>query len=162
MAWRTESVSSGTNAPLDTAVKGEIDIPERKLHATLTLRKNADPALPASHTLELQFVVPSDFPNGGVANVPGVLMKQAAQQRGAPLQGLSVKVTNGYFLIGLSDAPTDNGRNAQLLKEREWIDIPVLYDNGRRAILTVEKGVPGNRAFTDAFTAWDATPTAQQ
>ena len=67
-----------------------------------------------------------------------------------------------YFLIGLSDAPTDNGRNAQLLKEREWMDIPVLYDNGRRAILTVENGVPGNRAFTDAFTAWDATPTAQQ
>jgi hypothetical protein len=162
IAWRTESVSSGSNAPLDTAIKGDIDIPERKIHATLTLRKNADPALPASHTLEIQFVVPNDFPNGGISNVPGVLMKQAAQQRGAPLQGLSVKVTNGFFLIGLSDAPTDSGRNAQLLKEREWIDIPVLYDNGRRAILTLEKGVPGNRAFSDAFNAWDSPTAAAQ
>ena len=162
VAWRTESVSAGTNAPLETAVKGEIDIPERKIHATLTVRKNADPALPATHTLELQFVVPNDFPNGGIANVPGVLMKQEAQQRGAPLQGLSVKVTNGFFLVGLSDAPTDGGRNAQLLKEREWMDIPVLYDNGRRAILTLEKGVPGNRAFAEAFAAWDASPAAQQ
>jgi hypothetical protein len=162
IAWRTESVSGGTNAPLETAVKGEIDVPERKIHATLTLRKNADPALPASHTLEIQFVVPNDFPNGGIANVPGVLMKQSAQQRGAPLQGLSVKVTNGFFLIGLQDAPVDAGRNVQLLRDREWLDVPVLYDNGRRAILTLEKGVPGDHAFTDAFAAWDSGPSAQQ
>jgi hypothetical protein len=162
VAWRTESVSAGANAPLEMAVKGDVDIPERKIHATLTLRKNADPALPATHTLEIQFVVPPDFPNGGISNVPGVLMKQEAQQRGAPLQGLSVKVTNGFFLVGLSDAPTDSGRNAQLLKEREWIDIPVLYDNGRRAILTLEKGVPGNRAFADAFNAWDSPSAAAQ
>lgn len=160
--WRTESLSAGANAPLETAVRGEVDIPERKIKATLTIRKNADPALPATHTIEIQFVVPSDSPNGGIANVPGVLMKQNAQQRGAPLQGLSVKVTSGFFLVGLSDSPTDQGRNAQLLRDRDWIDVPMLYDNGRRAILTIEKGVPGTRAFQDAFAAWDGAPTAQQ
>ena len=162
VAWRTESVSSGSNAPLETAVKGEVDIPERKIKATVTIRKNVDPALPASHTMEIQFQVPSDFPNGGISNVPGVLMKQTAQQRGVPLQGLSVKVTSGFFLVGLADAPTEQGRNAQLLKERSWIDIPMLYDNGRRAILTLEKGVPGDRVFADAFAAWATTPAAQQ
>ena len=29
-------------------------------------------------------------------------MKQAEQTRGAPLAGLAVKVTTGFFLIGLS------------------------------------------------------------
>jgi hypothetical protein len=162
VTWRTESVSTGSNAPLETAVKGEVDIPERKIKATVTIRKNVDPALPATHTLEIQFQVPSDFPNGGISNVPGVLMKQSAQQRGVPLQGLSVKVTNGFFLVGLADSPTDQGRNAQLLKERGWIDVPVLYDNGRRAIMTLEKGVPGDRVFADAFAAWGSAPTAQQ
>jgi hypothetical protein len=162
VAWRTESVSTGSNAPLETAVKGEVDIPERKVKATVTIRKNVDPALPATHTMEIQFQVPADFPNGGISNVPGVLMKQTAQQRGAPLQGLSVKVTNGFFLVGLADSPTDQGRNAQLLKERGWIDVPVLYDNGRRAIMTLEKGVPGDRVFADAFAAWGAAPAAQQ
>jgi hypothetical protein len=31
---------------------------------------------------------------------------------------------------------------------------PVVYTNNRRAILALEKGNPGERAFTDAFKAW--------
>ena len=42
----------------------------------------------------------------------------------------------------------------QLLKERAWFDIAIVYTNGRRAILAVEKGSPGDRAFADAFAAW--------
>ena len=76
-------------------------------------------------------------------------MKQSAQQLSPPLQGLSVKVMHGLFLVGMADSPRDQGRNAQLLKERGWIDIPVLYDNGRRAILTLDKGVPGELIFTN-------------
>jgi hypothetical protein len=45
-------------------------------------------------------------------------------------------------------------RNIQLLKERSWFDIPIVYNNGRRAILAVEKGTPGERAFEEAFKAW--------
>ena len=48
----------------------------------------------------------------------------------------------------------DKERNTGLLKERSWFDIPVIYNNGRRAILAVEKGNPGERAFKDAFAAW--------
>jgi hypothetical protein len=66
----------------------------------------------------------------------------------------AVKVTNGFFLIGLSAVETDRERNIQLLKERAWFDIPVVYSNNRRAILALEKGTPGERAFTDAFKAW--------
>ena len=48
-------------------------------------------------------------------------------------------------------------RNAELLKERSWIDIPVVYGDGKRAIIAVEKGAPGERAFADAFDAWGIT-----
>ncbi|MFN8829228.1 MAG: hypothetical protein ACK5W0_05095 [Labrys sp. (in: a-proteobacteria)] len=156
VTWRTESVSTSASAPLETAIRGQIDIPERKIKVQVTIRRNTDPALPASHTVELQFVVPADFPNGGVQNVPGILMKDGQTQRGLPLSGLSVKVTNGFFLVGLNDPPAEAGRNAQLLRERSWIDLPILYENGRRAILSIEKGVPGEKAFADAFTAWAA------
>jgi hypothetical protein len=30
----------------------------------------------------------------------------------------------------------------------------VVYSNNRRAILALEKGTPGERAFADAFKAW--------
>jgi len=45
-------------------------------------------------------------------------------------------------------------RNLQLLKERSWFDVPLVYVNQRRAIIAIEKGAPGERAFNDAFAAW--------
>jgi hypothetical protein len=65
-----------------------------------------------------------------------------------------VKVTNGYFLIGLSAVDIDMQRNVEFLKTRDWFDIPIVYTNGKRAILAMEKGTPGARAFEEAFRAW--------
>ncbi len=152
--WTTEQVASGPGQPPDIAVRAEIEIPEPKITVQWSLRRNTDKALPASHTIEIVFSLPPDFPNGSVSNIPGVLMKQAEQTRGVPLAGLAVKVTDGFFLIGLSSAATDVKRNIQLLKERAWVDMPVVYSNGRRAIVAIEKGTPGERAFAEAFAAW--------
>ena len=80
-------------------------------------------------------------------------MKQAEQTRGTPLVGLPVKVTPGLFLVGLSAVESEMQRNIQLVKEQTWFDIPIVYNNGRRAILAVEKGTPGERAFNDFFAA---------
>jgi hypothetical protein len=153
--WRTETVSPGPGLAPELAVRADVEIPERRITVTWSLRRNTDKALPASHTIEIMFNLPADFPGGGIANVPGILMKQAEQARGTPLSGLAVKVTNGFFLIGLSAVDTDVQRNIQLLKERSWFDIPIVYTNGGRAILAMEKGPPGERAFAEAFAAWE-------
>ena len=152
--WRTETVSPGSGLAPELEVRADITIPERNMTVTWTLRRNTDQALPASHTIEIMFNLPPDFPGGGIANVPGVLMKDSEQARGVPLAGLAVKVTNGFFLIGLSAVDADVQRNVQLLKDRPWFDIPIVYNNGGRAILALEKGPPGDRAFADAFAAW--------
>ena len=138
--WRTETVSPGPGLAPELAVRADVEIPERHITMTWSLRRNTDQALPASHTIEIMFNLPADFPGGGIANVPGILMKQSEQARGTPLAGLAVKVTNGFFLIGLSAVDTDMQRNIQLLKERPWFDIPIVYTNGGRAILAMEKG----------------------
>jgi hypothetical protein len=44
-------------------------------------------------------------------------MKQGEQTRGLPLSVQSVKVTAGYFLIGLSSVESDLRRNMQLLED---------------------------------------------
>ena len=153
--WRTETVSPGPALAPELAVRADVEIPERHITMTWSLRRNTDPALPASHTIEILFNLPADFPGGGIANVPGILMKQSEQARGTPLAGLAVKVTNGFFLIGLSAVEAEQQRNIQLLKDRPWFDIPIVYTNGGRAILALEKGTPGDRAFADAFAAWE-------
>lgn len=152
--WRTETVSPGAGLAPELAIRADVEIPERRMRMTWSLRRNTDKALPASHTIEVMFTLPADFSEGGIGNVPGLLMKQNEQARGVPLAGLSVKVTNNYFLIGLSSIPVDRERNVQLLKERDWFDIPIVYTSGKRAILAIEKGVPGTRAFEESFRAW--------
>ncbi|WP_027578739.1 hypothetical protein [Bradyrhizobium sp. Ai1a-2] len=152
--WRTEPIKGSGNAAPDIAVRADIEIPDRKFKMTMSFRRNTDSSLPASHTAELTFILPQDFPNGGVGNVPGILMKSNEQARGTPLAGLAVKVTDGFFLVGLSNVDADRSRNLQLLKERSWFDLPLVYTNQRRAIIAIEKGAPGERAFNEAFAAW--------
>jgi hypothetical protein len=152
--WRTETVTPAPGQPPELAIRADVEVPERKLAMTWSLRRNTDKGLPATHTVEVMFKVPADFPAGGILNVPGILMKQAEQTRGVPLAGLAVKVTAGFYLIGLSNLEADKERNLQLLKERGWFDIPLVYNNNRRAILAMEKGTPGERAFADAFKVW--------
>jgi hypothetical protein len=152
--WRTEPIKASGNQKADIAVRADIDIPDRKFKMTMSFRRNTDSSLPASHTAELTFILPQDFAGGGVGNVPGILMKSNEQARGTPLAGLAVKVTDGFFLVGLSNVDADRARNLQLLKERSWFDIPLVYVNQRRAIIAIEKGAPGERAFNEAFAAW--------
>ncbi|MBR1124082.1 hypothetical protein JQ628_21310 [Bradyrhizobium lablabi] len=154
VVWRTEPVKASGNQKPDIAVRADIEIPDRKFKMTMSFRRNTDSSLPASHTAELTFILPQDFTGGGVGNVPGILMKSNEQARGTPLSALAVKVTDGFFLVGLSNVDSERARNLQLLKERSWFDVPLVYANQRRAIIAIEKGAPGERAFNEAFAAW--------
>jgi len=159
VAWRSD-VPRLTGLSDDAAVFADIDIPARKIKMTLTLKLNVDKSLPASHLIELTFHVPPDFVGGGIGNVPGLLLKSNEAARGVPLAGLSVKVRDGFFLVGLSNVAADRERNLRLLVEREWLDIPIVYSNNRRAIIAIEKGTSGEEAFKAAFTAWGQYPPA--
>jgi hypothetical protein len=65
-----------------------------------------------------------------------------------------VKVTGGCFLVSPSSVESESSRNLPLLKERSWFDVPLVHVNQRGAIIAVEKGAPGERAFNDALAAW--------
>jgi hypothetical protein len=82
-------------------------------------------------------------------------VKQSEEVPGTPLAKLAVKATNGVFMIELSASDADLQRNIHLLKENRWFDIPIVYINGSRAILAIEKGPPGDRAFAEAFAVWE-------
>ncbi len=149
--WRTEPIKASGNQKPEIALRADIEIPDRKFKMTMSFRRNTDTSLPASHTAELTFILPHDFSGGGVSNVPGILMKSDEQAPshclhkiatststiattkvascGTPLAGLAVKVTDGFFLVGLSNVDADRTRNLQLLKERSWFDVPLIYAN---------------------------------
>ncbi|HXL69315.1 MAG TPA: hypothetical protein VN930_11225 [Xanthobacteraceae bacterium] len=151
--WRTETVTLGPGRPPEIGIRVDIDIPDRRMNVVMTIRRNPDTTLPASHTVEIQFATPGDA-FGGVANMPGIRAKGSEAAQGAPLAGLVVRVTPGFFLIGLSNMLADRDRNMGLLRERPWMDIPFVYNNGRRAVIAIEKGTPGERVVNEALAAW--------
>jgi hypothetical protein len=155
--WEMVRESIGGAAP-EPIVRATIAVPERQATTTIIFRRNRDDALPASHLIEVAFELPVDFPGGGISNLPGLIMKVTENARGDALIGASARVSDGLFWIALSASETDITHNLELLKDRGWIDLPMLYDNGRRAILTVEKGAAGAAAIDEAITAWAAEP----
>lgn len=153
VVWKTETVSPGPGRPPELGLRIEVEIPDRKMTVLMTVRRNPDTTLPASHTVEVQFTTPGD-PFGGVSNVPGLRAKTTETAQGAPLSGLVVRVMPGFFLIGLSAIDADREQNLMLLRERGWLDLPFVYNNGRRAVLVIEKGGPGERVVNEALSAW--------
>ncbi len=138
----------------ETVLKVLAQISDRGVGAEVTIKPNRDASLPASHLVEVKFDLPANFPNKGVKDVPGLVMKMTEEARGDALIGASVKVADGYFWLALSNVPSERDRNLALLRERGWIDIPILYEDDKRAILTLEKGTPGTRAIEQAIAAW--------
>jgi hypothetical protein len=146
-----QSVGGGDPEPV---VRANATIPQRDMEATLTIRENRDAGLPASHLIEISFDVPPDFEGGGVKNVPGIIMKEAEGSRGEPLRGAAARVSSGLFWIALSEDANDRRFNLELLATRDWIDIPILYESGRRAILTLRKGSDGFQSVDAALREW--------
>ena len=128
------------------------------MRMSFVVRRNLDASLPASHTVEILFSTPADFSAGGISDVPAVLLGDTERGAGAPLTGLRVKVTNGFFLVGLTSTEDIVRRNMQLLKSRPWLHLHIVYNNGQHALLLLEKGVPGDRAVEDALNAWGQNP----
>jgi hypothetical protein len=151
--WRTERVAGGPSQPEQIVVHAGVEIPERQLAMDWAMRRNTDPSLPATHTIEIMFRLPPDFPSS-IVDVPGILMKRRDQERGVRLAGSAVKIIDSHYLIGLSLLNADAENNLRMLEQRGWFDLPFIYSNKRRAILAFEKGAPGDRAFAEALAAW--------
>lgn len=152
--WRIDGVNPGQGLPLETVVKADVEIPEAGLTLAMVIRRNTDSTLPASHTIELNFGKTQGGEGRSIRDVGVPQLKAEEGTRGTPLAGLPVPVTENLFLIGLSNTPADVERNLDFLRNRQWIDVPIRYTNGRRAVLAFEKGVSGDRAITEALKAW--------
>ena len=153
--WQLENVSSDSGQPPGTAVRADIDIPDDKLKASLEIQKNTDPSLSASHTMTLVFTIAADSPTGSIKQISVPQLRSEDSPNGEALRGSLVPITDSSFLVGLSRGDAE-GPNIELIKQREWFDIPILLANGRVAKLTFEKNAAGTRAIQDALASWQA------
>ncbi len=160
VVWSLKKVT-GDNGKTESVVEAQVSAPERNLSALITFKRNLDPSLPASHLVELVFSIPKDFEGGAIESVQRVALKQTEQDRGDPLIAVPAKITDDFHMIALNDYADARAFNLKLLETRDWIDIPVTYRNGRRALITMEKGTTGSEAFKTAIRDWNAEDGAQ-
>ncbi|MCZ7912184.1 hypothetical protein O9X94_22905 [Agrobacterium leguminum] len=162
VSWSLQQENDGEGKPSPT-VQGQITVPGRGLSALITFKRNTDPSLPASHLIEIVFSVSPGFEGGAIDSVQRIAMKSTEQDRGNALIAVPAKITDDFHMIALNDFPDAMKTNLELLKSRNWIDIPVSYRNGRRALLTLQKGNDGIAAFDKALSEWAAaTPATGQ
>ena len=159
IVWSLVQESPGGDLPPEPAIRAEATIPGKDIQLRMTIRRNTDQTLPASHIIEMIFLTPEGFEGGGVDNILRIAMKGSEQDAGSPLIGIPAKIADGFFLVALNDTKADQDANLTLLRSQDWIDVPVVYKSGRRALLTMEKGIPGEKVFDDALKAW-ATKTS--
>lgn len=152
VVWSTAPALPGQ--PGSLGVKADIDIPDLKMHATMTLRKNTDAALPASHTIDLRLIFDEGSPIKGVKDIDLPRMRRDDSPNADPLLGVKVKINDSYFLIGLNRADADVARNVDEIATRGWFDFPLLLNDDRIAKLTFEKAADGERVVNEALAAW--------
>lgn len=161
VVWSLVQESPGNDQPPEPAIRGEATIPGKDIQLRMTIRRNADKTLPASHIIELIFLTPDNFEGGGIENILRFALKDTEAAAGNPVLGIPAKIADGFFLVALNDTKAEIETNLSLLKRQRWIDVPLVYKSGRRALITLEKGLPGEKVFDEAIKAWE-TKTASQ
>jgi hypothetical protein len=153
ITWSTgPSAGPGARAG-DLTLRADVQIPDDAFALTLTMRRNADTAVGASHIVTLEFRPSAGFAGGGIGSVPGILLK--AHLGAKALAGRVVKVDDRTVRIELSDDAAARAQNLQLLADSGWLTIVMIYSDGRHAELMLYKGAEGREAVARAIASWN-------
>ncbi len=156
VAW---SLLTGENGL--PAIVGRIDLPDRNAAVSLTITKNTDEALPASHLIEIEFRGADGLIGSPIERIPALFAKQTARGPGELLVGEAVLVTDTLYWIALSDQGDQVRRNLALLREGAWFELPILFRDGRGGKIIFEKGIPGDQVFEAVLAAWEKADAGQ-
>ena len=160
--WSVVQESPGGDLPPEPAIRAQASVPDLGVTMDMTIRRNGDTTLPASHIVEVFFNVPDTFEGSGIADVSRITFKATEQDPGNALIAVPAPIDTNIFLVALTDARTAIDTNLELMRNQAWIDIPMQYVSGRRALITLEKGLPGDNVFREVFEAWEANPLPGQ
>jgi hypothetical protein len=146
-SWRI--VSEGTRANPQPVLHVDVQIPERDLSLAMSIRRESSEAM--SHLVELRFLRSDQAPFAEIIRLGDIAMTTAELPHSERVMGQTTTVTPGVFLFGLAPGKTERQQNLRFLRDLTWMEIPISYRNGTRALLLIEKGTAGERAINEFF-----------
>ena len=155
VSWSVASESPGRDLPPEPAIRGDVTLGDGTA-VEVTVRRNADESLPASHLIEIVFALP----DGGrtVNRLPLVGFKDSLQVPARPLVAVPAKITDDFFVVGLNSLASAVESNLALMGSEQFMDVQLIDGNDRRATLTLEKGADGTSVFGEVLDAWNDSP----
>lgn len=159
--WSVVQEAPAVGIEPEPAIRAEASVPDLGIVMEMIIKRNGDTTLPASHIAELFFRVPDTFEGRGIADIQRITLKETESDPGNALIAVPAPLDTNIFLIALNDAATAVESNLGLLANQEWIDIPMQYVSGRRALITLEKGSAGKAVFDEVLEYWGQNPLTQ-
>ncbi len=152
--WSLEQMDGGSGLPMETVARGEVDLQQLGVKLDMQIRKSNDGSA-VSHTIVMRFTHRDDDVDHQVVSISKLEMKdQADDAIGNALKVFATPVAPDFFILGLSDIPAEVERNMQFLQSKNWLLIDVIFSNGQRGTLAIEKGSTGFQVIADAIRNW--------
>jgi hypothetical protein len=151
VVWRLEPVAGQAN---DVAIRADIDLPQSRAQVEMTIQRNRDASLPASHLVQLRFVPGANSEIATVQSIATLEFRQVENQPGYQLAGQGIPVVANLFLIALSQVEQTRQVNEQMMQSRPLIYMEFALADGKRGAILFEKGVSGEQLFAEAFRRW--------
>lgn len=140
--------------PNEVALRADIDIAQARLQLEVTIQRNRDASLPASHLVQLRFLPGTNSEVATVQSIASLEFRQVENQPGYQLAGQGIPVVANLFLIALSQVEQTRQLNEQMMRTRPLVYIEFALSDGKRGAILFEKGVSGEQLFADAFRRW--------
>lgn len=131
-----------------TALRADVTVPKARLQAEMVIRQGDEPSR-TPLVMDMRFTgLDSPVTQAGMPE-----LRSLGVDRGIPLYG-TVEQRGDNFVVLLANSQSEGEQNVRLLNARSWIDVPVRLRNGKRLIVTFEKGTAVRDMMRGTFRQW--------
>lgn len=162
VAWSLVKEASAANGAEETAIRGDVTIPDENLTMRFIVRRNTDQSLPAAYIIEISLNVPESFSGKSFDKLQDFSFKATEQSIGQSFGGAgdlvngvaSAKIGENFFYYALSNIRPYLDTNLYRMRNLDWIRFVLVDKNGRVNELTLSKGPKGKAIFDQVINEW--------
>lgn len=155
VAWQVETVSVG-DGPQE-AILGAVRASDPAIAASIYIRQNVDPSIPASGIVEMVMANDGALGEAVVASLDGVYVRDAKTGPSREVVTFPFEIAPGHFGATFSESESILARNLDLLLQSQWLEFAVTLESGERRRLVIEKGTSGSDVMGAILGPWRAS-----
>ena len=132
-----------------SVIAAAIEIPDQGITIDVRIEESTDPQF--SHEISALLTQATRFQDDPIDTIDNISVKTSEEGIGAAFAG-DIVTDDRFFLLAL---PSSNGiLNTNRIMQSPWFDLAIIYQSGRRVIVSFNKGTAGDEIFSAAYDIW--------